>query len=150
MSEPTGGSSNSSSTLIDSLLTGDRQGIGGIICNDASGLCLAAKGYYQSSISNIAAAGDDGVSANPVDASGVYTSLMKLASQLSAAKNDGAALQSTSTQSDRQQSSSQLSSPWISLECATACVLIKENDSHVVAVRVPSTDAKGRSGSEGN
>lgn len=53
-----------SNPLVESLVAGDRQGVGGILCNDTSGLCLSSDGAIES--------------AN----SGVYTNLVRLAAQL--------------------------------------------------------------------
>lgn len=50
--------------LVNSLLSGDREGIGGAICNDQNGLCLACRGAMDAS------------------KSGVFTSLVKLAAKL--------------------------------------------------------------------
>lgn len=54
-----------SSTLADSIVSGDRQGVGAILCNDPQGLCVATTG-----------------STAATDA-GVYTNLVRLAAQLS-------------------------------------------------------------------
>ena len=62
------------SPLVNSLLTGDREGIGGILCNDTTGLCLSSQGEM----------GD--VSKN----SGTYTNLVRLASQLQPAQSSDA------------------------------------------------------------
>ena len=53
-----------SSALVDSIVSGDREGVGGILCNDPQGLCVASKGSL---------ADDD---------SGVFTNLVRLAAQL--------------------------------------------------------------------
>lgn len=50
--------------LVQSLLSGDREGIGGATCNDRNGLCLGSRGAMDAS------------------KSGVFTSLVKLAAQL--------------------------------------------------------------------
>lgn len=50
--------------LVQSLMSGDREGIGGAICNDRNGLCLGCRGAMDAS------------------KSGIYTSLIKLAAQL--------------------------------------------------------------------
>lgn len=57
--------SQKTSPLVESLLTGDRAGVGGILCNDPNGLCLISKGNMDSDAN-----------------SGAYTSLVRLASQL--------------------------------------------------------------------
>lgn len=56
--------SQPSTPLVDSLVSGDREGVGGILCNDASGLCLSSTGAIDSSHS------------------GIYTNLVRLAAQL--------------------------------------------------------------------
>ena len=61
-------SSSPSSALVDSIVTGsDRQDVGGILCNDPHGLCVAIQGAA--------------VPAQPQQA-GVYTNLVRLASKL--------------------------------------------------------------------
>jgi hypothetical protein len=98
-------SSQPSTPLVDSLVTGDRQGLGGILCNDPSGLCLSSKGEIDHSNS------------------GVYTNLVRLASQL------------------RQQGEATDSAPLITIETDSSALLVKEYDGHAVALRVPSTSA---------
>lgn len=61
-SSPTKGAPNGG--LVQSLLSEKSKGIGGAICNDRNGSCLAAKGAVAASTS------------------GVFTSLTKLASQI--------------------------------------------------------------------
>uniref|UniRef100_A0A7S3P861 Late endosomal/lysosomal adaptor and MAPK and MTOR activator 5 n=1 Tax=Amphora coffeiformis TaxID=265554 RepID=A0A7S3P861_9STRA len=54
------------SALVDSIVTGsDRQDVGGILCNDPHGLCVATKGAIPSP-----------------EQAGVYTNLVRLASKL--------------------------------------------------------------------
>jgi hypothetical protein len=91
--------------LVNSLVSGDRQGVGGILCNDSSGLCLSSKGEIDSSNS------------------GVYTNLVRLASQL------------------QQQGEATDSAPLITIETDASALLVKEYDGHAVALRVPSTSA---------
>ena len=61
------GAASSSSPLVDSIVAGDRQGVGGILCNDSRGLCVATQGAPTL--------------ASPQD-SGIYTSLVRLTSKL--------------------------------------------------------------------
>lgn len=98
--------------IIDSLISGDRQGVGGALCNDPTGLCLVSKGKIDSS------------------KSGVYTSIVRLASQLD--------------------SGGEGEVPLISIETDKAALLVKEYDGHTVAIRVPvSAIADERSGDMG-
>lgn len=92
--------------LVQSLLSGDREGIGGAICNDRNGLCLGAKGAMDAS------------------KSGVYTSLVKLASKLDPGSEP----------------------PLITIETDKAALLVKEYGGHAVALRVPVTDAASAAG----
>jgi Ragulator complex protein LAMTOR5 len=96
-------------SLFDSIVLGDRQGVGGLLCNDPSGLCLAADGAMDAK-----------------DA-GTYTSLVRLASQLQAAG------------SRTSSSSSRYVAPLITIETGSAAILVKEYDGHAVAIRVPRT-----------
>lgn len=107
------GEHSQTSSLVDSLISGDREGVGGILCNDPSGLCLASKGSIDASNS------------------GVYTSLVRLASQL---KNKGEATDS---------------SPLITIECDTSAILVKEYDGHTVALRVPSGNSSNAASRNG-
>jgi len=91
---------DTTSPLVDSIISGDRQG--GILCNDPSGLCVASQNL-------------------DVSQSGVYTSLLRLASQL------------------QQQGEATDSSPLITIETDTSAILVKEYDGHAVALRVPAT-----------
>ena len=77
---------------------------GGVLCNDANGLCLISEGGMQ---------GENN--------SGVYSSLVKMASQLSP------------------QSQAIHNAPLITLESQSSAVLIKEYDGRTVAIQVPST-----------
>lgn len=53
--------------LVDSIISGrHQQGVGGILCNDPQGLCVAAQGAPLASMAN----------------AGVYTNLVRLASKL--------------------------------------------------------------------
>jgi hypothetical protein len=97
--------SQPSTPLVDSLVSGDRQGVGGILCNDSVGLCLSSKGEIDSSNS------------------GVYTNLVRLASQL------------------QQQGEATDSAPLITIETDASALLVKEYDGHAVALRVPITSA---------
>lgn len=104
-------SSNHHRKVIDALvLREDRSTVGGVLCNDASGLCLIAKGALRA------------------EDSGVYTNLVRLASQLSPSQRN-------------QQSSLGMATnnhPLISLEMQDSSVLVKEYDGRTVAIRVPS------------
>lgn len=92
--------------LVQSLLTGDREGIGGATCNDRDGLCLGSRGAMNA------------------NTSGVFTSLVKLASQLDPGGEP----------------------PLITIETDKAALLVKEYDGHAVALRVPVTGNAGTSG----
>jgi hypothetical protein len=105
--------SRNSTPLVNSLVSGDRQGVGGILCNDSSGLCLSSKGEIDSSNS------------------GVYTNLVRLASQL------------------QQQGEATDSAPLITIETDDSALLVKEYDGHAVALRVPSTSAAAKEASNG-
>jgi hypothetical protein len=111
----TNSAASATSPLVEALVSsGDRAGVGGIIANDVNGLCLVAKG------NNFTDSND----------TGVYTSLTRLASQLTpyqqAATNDNAAV-------------TNLSAPLITIEMeGPASLLIKDYDGHTVAIKVPN------------
>jgi hypothetical protein len=102
------------SPIVEALITGEgRVGVGGIVANDMNGLCLISKG------NNFMDSND----------TGVYTSLTRLASQLTpyqqASMNNNTATNP--------------SSPLISIEMeGPASLLIKEYDGHTVAIKVPN------------
>ena len=110
------------SPLVNSLVQGDREGVGGFLCNDSAGLCLLSKGNM----------GCDNYE------SGVYTSLVRLASQLSPT-----AVASSSS------SSSSEANPLVTIETETKSILIKEYDGNTVALTVPNTNNDTNSGGEG-
>jgi hypothetical protein len=93
--------SQPSNPLVDSLISGDRR-VGGILCNDRSGLCLSSAGAIDSSNS------------------GVYTNLVRLATQL------------------QQQGKATDSTPLITIETYSSAIIVKEYDGHAVALKVPS------------
>lgn len=64
------------SSIVSSMLTGDREGVGGILCNDSSGLSVAAEGNLDPSHS------------------GIFTNLTRLASKLTALKDGNDTVQS--------------------------------------------------------
>jgi hypothetical protein len=113
------------SSLAESLLTGDRAGVGGFLCNDPNGLCLVAKGKMMT---------NDPTNSN----SGVYTSLVRLASQL----------QEHQPSVNKESTTHNSSSPLITIETDTTAILVKEYDGHAVAMRVPRTETRGRTESE--
>lgn len=92
--------------LVQSLLSGDGKGVGGALCNDPDGMCLGSRGDIDDS------------------KSGVYTSLVKLASQLDPGSEP----------------------PLITIETDKAALLVKEYDGHAVALRVPVTENEGANG----
>jgi hypothetical protein len=95
---------SSKNAIVDSLIGGeDRSKEGGVLCNDANGLCLISEGAMRGEIN-----------------AGVYTSLVKLASQLSP------------------QAQANHNPPLITLESQASAVLIKEYDGRTVAIQVPS------------
>lgn len=83
--------------------------IDGILCNDPSGLCLMSKGTMKDN-----------------EDSGAYTSLARLASQLSFLQQ-----QQVTNMSNGE-------SPLITIETDTSRILIKEYDGHAVAMKVPN------------
>ena len=95
------------SPLVESLFSGERADVGGIMCNDPNGLCLVSKGKMD---------GDKD--------SGVYTSLARLASQLSPQQH--ATINNESPPA-----------PLITIETDTTSILVKEYDGHTVAMKVP-------------
>ena len=109
------------SPLVEFMISGDRTGVGGILANDANGLCLIDKGNMVTTTTvSTRNAGTDA----SCDNSGVYTSLAKLASTL------------TPCQSAKSSSSSP---PLITIELeGPTSILIKEYDGHTVAMRVPN------------
>jgi hepatitis B virus X-interacting protein len=92
--------------LIQSLLSGDGKGVGGALCNDQNGMCLGSRGDIDDS------------------RSGVYTSLVKLASQLDSGNEP----------------------PLITIEYEKAVLLVKDYDEHAVALRVPVTEGANGTG----
>eukprot|EP00934_Nitzschia_sp_Nitz4_P008948 Nitzschia sp. Nitz4//scaffold178_size73299//26025//26339//NITZ4_005701-RA/size73299-processed-gene-0.4-mRNA-1//1//CDS//3329539128//8938//frame0 len=92
--------------LVESLTSGDRSEIGGILCNDVNGLCLVSKGNMSAQAN-----------------SGVYSNMVRLASQLS----------------PNQSSADANNAPLITIECDTSTFLVKDYNGHAVALRVPST-----------
>lgn len=83
--------------------------VDGLLCNDQSGLCLVSKGTMKD--------GKD---------SGAYTSLSRLASQLSFPNQE----QTTNMNSTE--------SPLITVETDKNKILIKEYEGHAVAMKVPN------------
>jgi hypothetical protein len=116
------------SSLAESLLTGERAGVGGFLCNDPNGLCLVAKGKMMT---------NDPTNSN----SGVYTSLVRLASQLQEHQLQRPSVIKESTTHNS-------SSTLITIETDTTAILVKEYDGYAVAMRVPRTETRGRSESE--
>lgn len=93
-------SHHSKKAIVDSLITGSgRSKVGGVLCNDVNGLCLVSEGAMR---------GDPGV----------YTNLVRLASQLSP--------------------QDQGNMPLITLESQSSAVLLKEYDGRTVAIQVPT------------
>ena len=136
---------------VESLLSGDRVGIGGILCNDPNGLCLISKGKMTgsreattedteninptSSVSGTASgAGNGNVDE---DKSGCYTSLVRLASQLQDFQQ-----QQQQEEGDLGSSATATSTgtPLITIETDIDAILVKEYDGgHTIAMRVPRT-----------
>ena len=112
------------SPLVERLVSGDRAGsMGGIQCNDPNGLALHVRGN--------------------MNGSGVYTNLVRLASQLqptgastSTTKGGGGGGQPTSH--DGTNTTGTHPPPLITIETDTTSILIKEYDGHTVAIRVPT------------
>lgn len=99
--------SSKKDAIVDSLIGGEsRSKVGGVLCNDTSGLCLISEGAMRGETNN----------------SGVYTNLVKLASQLS----------------PHQAHHANHNTPLITLESQASAVLIKEYDGRTVAIQVPS------------
>jgi hypothetical protein len=118
------------SPLVESMISGDRDGVGGILANDVNGLCLFEKGNMVTrGTSTTSLARNGSVNDASCDNSGVYTSLTRLASTLAPCRIAKAS-----------SSSSTLSStPLITIEMeGPTSILIKEYDGHTVAMRVPN------------
>jgi hypothetical protein len=77
------------------MVSGEVEQVESILCNDPTGLLLASRG--------------------DIEKSGVYTNLIRLASQLGVEGD-----------------------PLITIDCDDATLLIKEYDGHAIAVRVPT------------
>ena len=92
-----------SDPLVESLISGDRSEVGGVVCNDPNGLALLTEGKLERD-------------------SGVFTSLTRLASQLSPARADES-----------------LPAPLITIETEESAILVKEYDGHAVAIKVPNS-----------
>ena len=88
--------------MVESLISGDRADVGGILCNDPNGLCLVSKGNMNSD-----------------ESGGVYTSLARLASQLSPHNES-------------------LPAPLVTIETESTSILVKEYNGHTVAMKVPN------------
>ena len=97
------------SPLVQSLISEDRADVGGFLCNDPSGLCLISRGDMNSD-----------------NDSGVYTSLVRLASQLS--PHQKATMNNES-----------VPAPLITIETDASSILVKEYDGHTVAMKVPNS-----------
>jgi hypothetical protein len=106
MSNNGGNSGNKRSVLMGA---GDTREGTGILCNDPMGLCIAAEGAMSDEAKN----------------AGVFTSMVRLASQL-----QGAAGSSTTA-----------APPLITIETDEATILVKAYDGHTVALRVPAAAA---------
>ena len=126
---------STTSPLVESLLSGDRIGVGGILCNDPNGLCLVSKGNMvasdHSNNNNNGCSGGNVISSND-DKSGVFTSLVRLSYQLQELQQQHPSLNNESTPHNS-------SSPLITIETDTSAILVKEYDGHAVAMRVPRT-----------
>lgn len=85
--------------------------ISGILCNDASGLCLASQGHGL-------VADEQQDSSSSVDTAGVYTNLVRLAAQLHPENAADA-------------------TPLITIETEETTIYCKEYHGHAVAVAVP-------------
>lgn len=103
-----GQSTSTAPLVVESMVSGDRADVGGVLCNDVAGMCLLSHGHMKSN-----------------SESGVYTSLVRLASQLSP-------LQRESVNSNQPV-------PLVTIECDATAVLVKEYDGHTVALRVPKS-----------
>ena len=132
---------NNTSPLVESLLSGDRIGVGGILCNDPNGLCLVSKGNmvtadHSSSNNNNNNNGGGGgnVNCSNDDKSGVFTSLVRLSYQLQELQQ-----QHPSLNNNNESTPHNASSPLITIETDTSAILVKEYDGHAVAMRVPRT-----------
>jgi len=98
------------SPLVEAMVSGEREGVGGILVNDLNGLCLLCKGDMADT-----------------NNSGVYTSLTRLASAL------------TPYQMSSMGNDNPPSPPLITIELeGAASILIKEYDGHTVAMKVPN------------
>lgn len=95
--------------IVESLVSGDRSQVGGVLCSDTSGLCLISEG---------------GMKGN----AGAYTSLVRLASQLSPQEEGNM--------------------PLITLESKSYAVLVKEYDGRTMAIQVPIGVREGISSSQ--
>lgn len=129
------GDGSEQKSLVDRIVSGEtgRDGVDGILCNDPSGLCMAARGSLNTR--------------NNIANSGVYTNLIRLASQLQGASKNEEQQQQQQQQPQQQQPSgggvgaSTTEVPLITIEYDDSAVLVKEYDGHVVALRVPSAKA---------
>ena len=107
-----------SNGVVEALLTGDRAGVGGILCNTPDGLCLTSRGNMDQ------------------EKSGIFTNLVRLSWQLSAATKGGAPNERGNGK------------PLIAIEMDSTSILIKEYDGHTVAMRVPSKEYNDQSETE--
>jgi hypothetical protein len=125
------------SPLVDSMISGDRAGIGGILANDVNGLCLIDKGNMMMMPTMTVGGTAPTASTSVCDNSGVYTTLSRLASTLTPCRTMKTS--SVSSSSSPSASSSLSSSPLITIEMeGPTSILIKEYDGHTVAMRVPN------------
>ena len=115
------------SPLVESIISGDRAGVGGILANEVNDLCLIDKGNIVTPT-----VARNGVADMGCDNSGIFTSLAKLASTL------------TPCQTAKSTSASPLLIT-IKMEGPTS-ILIKEYDGHTVAIRVPNVNKKDLDG----
>jgi hypothetical protein len=117
------------SPLAEAMVSGEqRAGVGGILVNDLNGLCLVSKGSMSSTAAK--SSKTSGRVSGDGNNSGIYTSLTRLASNLTPYKM---AIMNNENPS----------SPLITIEMdGPASTIIKEYDGHTVAMKVPNRATK--------
>lgn len=116
--------------MVEFARTGNRgsgSGVGGVLCNDPVGLCLACEGKMSTN-------NQTGEKKN--DNTGVYTSLARLASQLSPAQEMVGGMSSNPSP---HHDAATVAAPLVTVEMDSSCVLLKDYNAHVIAFLLPPT-----------
>ena len=112
------------SPLVEAMVSGEQRAI---LVNDLNGLCLVSKGNMSSAVKSTTPSNTVIIEDNN---RGIYTSLTRLASTLTP-------YQTASTNNENPPS------PLITIEMdGPASIIIKENDGHTIAMKIPNRGTK--------